>query len=145
MIEQNDLELAERMREATGTFVRQVRQGAGTPSEARLTTLAFLERQGRPVSAAELARERRVTHQSTRVLLGQMADDHLVQGAPDPHDGRSVLFSITSDGKEALAQSRAARASWIADRWIKTLSQEEKAALHTTIESMQRISDSGLE
>lgn len=137
MTEQDDYTLAERMRAATGAFVRAVRQGAGTPSDARLSTLAYLD--GRAASAADLARWRGVTHQTMRVLMAQMSKDGLAETAPDPHDGRSVLYSITPAGTTALTRSREARASWIADRWIKDLTPNEKAALRTTLDALDRL------
>ncbi|MBT9386150.1 MarR family transcriptional regulator [Pseudooceanicola sp. CBS1P-1] len=137
MPDQEDFALAERIRAATGAFVRQVRQGAGTPSDARLVTLAHLENQ--PASAAELARLRGVTHQTMRVLLAQLTQEALAESRPDPADARATLFSLTARGRDTLARSRAARAGWIAERWISGLSAQEKTALQVTLAALERL------
>ena len=87
MVDARDLDLAEAMRAAVGTFARRTRQGSGTASDARVDILGQLERSDRPLSAAMLARLRGVAHQSARAQLAGMAADGLVAGAPDTRDG----------------------------------------------------------
>ncbi|WP_138468318.1 MarR family winged helix-turn-helix transcriptional regulator [Poseidonocella sp. HB161398] len=143
MADPEDLELAERMRAATGAFVRRTRQAAGTPSDARIDTLGHLDRSPRLLSAAMLARLRGVAHQSMRTLLAEMAESGLVAGTRDPGDARAVLFAVTAAGRALLAQSRAARSAWLAERWIAGMSAEEKAALRQVIDAMARLGDPG--
>lgn len=139
MTDEDKLDLAEKMRAATGAFVRLVRHGAGTPSDARLATLAYLD--ARAATAAELARRRGVTHQTARVLLAQMRAERLVESGPDPDDARAVRFSLTRAGAMLLKRSRDARAHWIADQWISRLSAEEEAALRVTIKAMDLLKE----
>lgn len=133
----SDLTLAEDMRSAAGALVRAVRSGADTPSDARLATLGYLDRAG-SFTAAELARLRGVRHQTMRVLLADMADEGLIEGQVDVSDARAVRFSLQQKGLDLLTRSRAARATWMADRWISKLSDAEKDALRMTILAITR-------
>ena len=134
-----NLDLAEAMRAAVGTFVRRTRQGSGTASDARIDILGQLERSDRPLSAATLARLRGVTHQSARAQLVGLAADGLVAGTPDPLDARAVLFTPTVSGHQALKRSRAARSAWLAEGWIAQLSPGERQALRVVILAMGRL------
>jgi len=138
MIEVDDYKLAEHLRAAIGAFVRKTREGASTPSSAQSETLSLLERSG-PLSAAALARLRGVTHQSMRVTAGELVEQGLASDAPDPEDGRSKLYQLTEEGQHTLQALRQARARWLAENWVSTLTQAERRTMQDAIELLNRI------
>lgn len=138
MIGEDDYKLAEHLRAAVGAFVRKTREGASTPSSAQSETLSLLERRG-PLSAAALARLRGVTHQSMRVTAGELMEQGLVSGTPDPEDGRSKLYQLNDEGLRTLQALRQARAKWLAENWVSTLTQTERRTIQDAIELLNRI------
>jgi DNA-binding MarR family transcriptional regulator len=138
MVEVDDYKLAEHLRAAVGAFVRKTREGASTPSSAQSETLSLLERKG-PLSAAALARLRGVTHQSMRVTAGELVEQGLVADTPDPEDGRSKLYQLNAEGQRTLHALRQARARWLTENWVSTLTQAERQTIQDAIELLNRI------
>ena len=91
-----------------GTFVRSIRREADTPTSSQSETLGLLDRQG-PMSVASLAAERKVKHQSMRLVVAQLEASGLVTRLPNPDDGRSQLVALSETGRAALAEAREAR------------------------------------
>lgn len=132
------LVLAERMRQAVGDFVRATRAQAETPSTARAETLGLLDRAG-PMSTAALAEQRKVKHQSMRLVVAQLEEAGLVERAVNPHDGRSRLVALTGQGRAALVAERRARAEWLARTLRERLSAEERCTLATAVDILKKI------
>lgn len=133
------LALGEELRRVVGGFVRSVRRQAGTPSSAQSETLALLDREG-PMSVAALAAERRVKHQSMRLVVAQLEEGGLVTRLPNPEDGRSQLVALSDPGRAALARSREARRLEIAALIDARLSDEERRQLRSAIALIERLS-----
>lgn len=134
----DDLKLAETFRATLGAFVRKTRQGAGTASDARSETLGALEREG-ALSAAMLARQRGVSHQTMRVILVDLAAEGLVTASPDPLDGRASLFQLTGAGRSEVTRQRQARAQWLAEAWVAHLTPDERRTVEAMLPLMQRL------
>lgn len=137
MVDEQDLELAERLRAAIGAFVRKTREASQTPSNARTETLGLLDRNG-PQSATQLARLRGVKHQSMRETAQEMLDEGLLSHAADPEDGRRKLYRLTRKGAENLFKSRSARSEWLAENWVSALNTEERLTLLNAIALLER-------
>lgn len=133
------LALGEELRRAVGSFVRSIRRQAGTPSSAQSETLALIDRQG-PMSVAALAAERRVKHQSMRLVVAQLEEGGLVTRLPNPEDGRSHLLALSDPGRAALAASREARQREIAALIDARLTEEERQALRAAVKLIERLS-----
>jgi DNA-binding MarR family transcriptional regulator len=133
------LALGEELRRVVGTFVRSIRRQAGTPTGSQAETLALLDRQGE-MSVADLAAERKVKHQSMRLVVAQLEASGLVARLPNPDDGRSQLVALSDEGRAALAEAREARRREIAALIDTRLTDEERQLLRTAIGLIERLS-----
>ncbi|MGI3901852.1 MAG: MarR family winged helix-turn-helix transcriptional regulator [Janthinobacterium lividum] len=134
-------ELAERLRQAVGAFVRAVRQDADIGSSAQAETLALLDREG-PRNVATLAQMRGVKHQTMRLIAAQLEATALVRSDPDPADRRSRLLSISDAGRTELTRGRQARASRIEELIRTSLSPDERDILGEAVALLERMSAS---
>ena len=133
------LALGEELRRVVGTFVRSIRRKAGTPTGSQAETLALLDRQG-AMSVADLAAERKVKHQSMRLVVAQLEASGLVARLPNPDDGRSQLVALSDKGRAALAEAREARRREVAALIDTRLTDEERQLLRTAIGLIERLS-----
>lgn len=133
------LALGEELRRAVGTFVRSIRREADTPTSSQSETLGLLDRQG-AMSVASLAAERKVKHQSMRLVVEQLETAGLVTRLPNPADGRSQLIALSDEGRAALARSRAARQHEIASLIDERLSEGDRQVLRAAIEIIEKLS-----
>ncbi len=133
------LALGEELRRVVGAFVRSIRREADTPTSSQSETLGLLDRQG-AMSVASLAAERKVKHQSMRLVVEQLEAGGLVTRLPNPQDGRSQLIALSDEGRAALARSRAARQREIASLIDERLSDDDRQVLRAAIEIIGKIS-----
>ena len=133
------LALGEELRRVVGTFVRSIRRQAGTPTGSQAETLALLDRQG-AMSVADLAAERKVKHQSMRLVVAQLEASGLVARLPNPDDGRSQLVALSDKGRAVLAEAREARRREIAALIDARLTDEERQVLRAAIGLIERLS-----
>ena len=133
-----DLEAADEMRSAIGMLVRAVREISVERPEGQLETLGLLTREG-PQSIADLARRRRIRHQSMSATVAELEAQGLVERSPDPSDARGVLISLTSEGSGAIASSRTERATAILRAVETTLDDEEQRRLHGVPELLKKL------
>ena len=132
------LALGEELRRVVGRFVRGVRRQADTPTTSQTETLGLLDRAG-PMSVAALAAERKVKHQSMRLVVGQLEEGGLVTRLPDPQDGRSQLIALSDAGRAALARSREARQREIASLIDERLTDADRQALRAAIALIEKL------
>jgi DNA-binding MarR family transcriptional regulator len=78
-----------------------------TPGQGR--ALSALERAGRPLRMAELADALRVVPRSATGVVEGLEEAGLVRRVTDPANRRSVLVSLTSEGRGTLDELAAAR------------------------------------
>lgn len=133
------LELAERIRQAVGDFVRAARAQAHTPSTARSETLGLLDREG-AMSTAALAERRHVKHQSMRLVVAQLEQDGLIERTSDPRDRRSQLATLNARGRAELMNGRQIRAEWIAKVLRDKATAEDRQALEAAAAILTRLS-----
>ena len=124
------LEAADRLRRAVGDMVRTTQQKENRP-DGQLETLGFLIREG-PQSIAQLARRRRIRHQSMSSTVVELEAHGLVVRSPDPADGRGVIIMLTDDGAAMVQKSRDDRSSALLRAAQAVLTQEELATLAQT-------------
>lgn len=132
------LALGEELRRVVGRFVRGVRRQADTPTSSQSETLALIDRQG-AMTVASLAAERKVKHQSMRLVVGQLEQSGLIQRLPNPEDGRSQLIALSEAGRAALARSREARQREIASLIDERLSDDDRRALRAAIALIEKL------
>lgn len=132
------LALGEELRRVVGRFVRGVRRQADTPTSSQSETLALIDRQG-AMTVASLAAERKVKHQSMRLVVGQLEQSSLIQRLPNPEDGRSQLIALSEAGQAALARSREARQREIASLIDERLSDADRQLLRAAIALIEKL------
>ncbi len=138
MSEHDVVELSEDLRRAIGAFVRAVYNDPAARKSAQTETLGLLDREG-PMNVASLAEARNVTHQTMRLIVGQLEKAALIQRAHDPADRRSQLISISNVGRAELVRGQALRASKIEGLIRTTLSTEELRILRSSVGLLDRM------
>src|SRR6202046_221322 len=101
-------ELVADLSASIGLLVRRLRQrkADGELTMPESTCLSRLDREGSATSTA-LAKPAQIRPQSMGAPLAGMEGRGLVEGRPDPADGRKVVMSLTAAGRRALDQRRA--------------------------------------
>ncbi|MBS0297795.1 MAG: MarR family transcriptional regulator [Proteobacteria bacterium] len=111
---------------------------------AALALLSTLHRLG-PMTAARLAEAERLQPQSLSRLLPKLEQAGLILRDPGPLDRRTLVLSITPQGRKALSGDIRARRAWLERAMRDTLSPEERAQLMAAAELMLRLADEGME
>jgi DNA-binding MarR family transcriptional regulator len=129
-------ELASRLRLAIVRAARRLRQHAGTDLSAALTAaLSTVERHG-PLTPSELADVERVKRPTATRIVARLAEQGLVARAPDPHDRRSSLVSITPTGRSLLRRLRGRKNAYLARR-MRELDAADVATLERAAEILE--------
>lgn len=122
-------QLTRRLRAASG-------QDELTPSQ--VSVMGRLGRQG-PATTAALARGELVRPQSMRVTLAALEERGLVTRAPDPTDGRQVVFSLTEAGARTRGSAREARRGWLAEAMESELTPAEQRTLAEAVALLKQL------
>lgn len=136
------LALASDIRVLSGQLRRWLRDQAqlGDLTGSQIQVLVWLEREG-PATVSTLARANGVRSQSMGETLSLLKAAGLVDGAPDPADGRQTLLSLTAACHEKIKLSRAAREDRLF-RAIRTkLVPAEQEQLAAGLELLRRLID----
>ncbi|MFD9904521.1 MarR family winged helix-turn-helix transcriptional regulator [Streptomyces sp. NPDC059063] len=126
----------------TTTVRRLVRRLRTASPETGLTTsqrsaLSLLD-EGSATTAA-LARAEHVRPQSMRLTIGALEAEGLVGRAPDPDDGRQSVVSMTDKGRAVLAETRAAKHTWLAAAIADRLDEREREQLADAVALLERL------
>jgi DNA-binding MarR family transcriptional regulator len=117
-------------------FREQAPFGEFTPSQNAV--LNRLEQHG-ATTASALARAEGMRPQSMGPIIAALEGAGLIQGAPDPADGRQTLLSLTDSYREGLRARREARQDWLERTLAARLSAEEQALLAQATALLWRI------
>jgi len=120
--------VAAQLRLAITRTSRRLRQEAGvglSPSQG--AALASIERHG-PLTPSEVASIERIQRPTATRLLAKLEAAGLVARQADPVDRRSSLVSITAAGSALLAESRAHKDAFLAQR-LRALDPQDRATL----------------
>jgi len=128
---------AEDLRHAIGELVRAARTVDTMPA-GEAAILGYLDRDG-PLTTAELAQRRGVTHQSATKSVKQLLADDLARAEPHATDGRKLLLHITDLGRDRLTRERTQRADWLDEAIRDTLSPAEQRRLQECIPLLTRL------
>jgi DNA-binding MarR family transcriptional regulator len=129
--------LAEELRQSIGELVRAVRI-VDTMSPGEAAVLGFLDRGG-PLTTADLAHRRGVTHQSAAKSVKDLTGAGLARTEPHPSDGRKLLVHITDAGRARLREERARRAHAVDAAIHDTFSPEERRRLRECVALLSRL------
>ena len=106
-----------------------------------LTAAATLARlQTGPARLTELATAEGVSQPSMTSLVSRLSGQGLIGRAPDPHDGRAVVLTLTPEGAQVLAQRRAERTRRIAEP-LTALSPDDVRRIADALPALSRLAD----
>jgi DNA-binding MarR family transcriptional regulator len=129
--------LAEDLRQSIGELVRAVRV-VDTMPPGEAAALGLLDRSG-PLTTADLAHWRGVTHQSAAKSVKELIGGGLVRSEPHPSDGRKLLLHITDTGRARLRGERAERARALNTAVRDTFNPEEQRQLRDCVTLLRRL------
>ncbi len=134
------LELAEALRVATGRLSRRLREESqlGDFTWSPLKVIGRLERDG-PATVTALAQAEGVRPQSMGATVAELRAAGLVEGTPDPSDGRQTVLSLTEQCRKALKAARAAKQDWLARALEARLTPAERERLANVVPLLERL------
>ena len=133
--------LAADLRALVGRLKRRLREqgSVGDLTPSQIAVVRRLDADG-PATISALARAEGVRPQSMGATVAALEAAGLIQGRPDPDDGRQTLISLTPACRERLTQGRAARQDWLT-RQIERLTPEERAKLAAAAAILRRLAE----
>ncbi|MGA5317541.1 MarR family winged helix-turn-helix transcriptional regulator [Streptomyces pseudogriseolus] len=137
----DDSRLAEELRLTIGRLVRTVR-AVDTMPPGEAAVLGYLDRGG-PLTTAEVAQQRGVSHQSAAKTVKGLLEQGLVRAEAHPDDGRKLLLTLTAAGHDRLAEERRRRADRLGSAINAVLSPDERKTLEAALPLLSRLSTHG--
>ena len=110
----------------------------GDLTQGQTFALVRLEAEG-PLTVSALARAEGVRPQSMGAVVAPLITQGLVEGAPDPEDGRQTLLSVTPACRNWITAGRAARQDWLARLIDRELEPHEQALLARALPLLKRL------
>ena len=134
--------LAQDLRALLGKLRRRLREQAriGDLTPSQVSVLHRIEKHG-PATVSNLARVEGMRPQSMAPIIAELESAGLVNGAPDPADGRQTLLSLTDAGRKWIAAGRAARQDWLTRTLQARLSPQEQDRLAKAVVLLRRLVD----
>lgn len=135
-------ELASEIRAILGRLKRRLREHGGDHdlTQSQVSVALRLEKDG-SATVSTLARAEGVRPQSMSAVVAPLQEAGLVQGAPDPTDGRQTLMSLTPKCLKWLRDGRAVRQDWLAATIAQRLSIREQEKLREVLELLARLAE----
>ena len=137
------LVLAGELRVLMGKLRRRLREQAHSEdlTGSQKAVLIHLDRDG-PATVTTLARAEGVRPQSMGATVSVLEAAGLVNGAPDPTDGRQTILSLTAACREMIKAGRAAREDWLFHAIQANLAPAEQDELASAIALLKRLAES---
>lgn len=132
--------LAAEIRDTYSLFKRRFRDkvAMGDVTVSQIAALSHLDRSGAATITA-LARAEGVRPQSMGATISALEAIGLVNGAPDPNDGRQTIWSLTPACRELVRLGRAAREDWLFHAIQRKLSAAEQQQLSDATGLLKRV------
>ena len=131
---------AARLQVTTTRLARRLRREAGarlTPSQ--LSVMASIDRSG-PITLGALAECERVAPPTITRVVAKLEADGLVERRPDPDDRRVARVVTTADGERLLAESRARKIAWLAER-LDQLPARDRQRIGAALDALERLAE----
>jgi DNA-binding MarR family transcriptional regulator len=126
----------------SGKLKRRLREqaSAGDLTPSQTSVLMHLDRHG-PTTVTELARAEGVRPQSMGATVAGLEAASLVQGSPDPNDGRQTILSLTPACLQLIRTGRAARHEWLLRNLKTKFTPQEQEQLAAAVKLLNRLVD----
>jgi DNA-binding MarR family transcriptional regulator len=93
-----------------------------------------------PTSLTELAAAEGMRPQSMGAIVSALQDAGLVEGSPDPADGRRTILSMTEAAHALVRSNRAAKKDWLF-RSLESFTETERQTLAKSVELLRRLTN----
>jgi DNA-binding MarR family transcriptional regulator len=100
--------------------------------------LIHLERNG-PMTVTALAEAEGMRPQSMSGLVSTLKAAGMVEGTPDPNDGRQTVLDLTDKCRKTVATARAAKQDWLFRAMQSKLTPAEQTKLAGAIALLDRL------
>jgi DNA-binding MarR family transcriptional regulator len=136
------LALAGDLRVVIGQLRRRLREQAsfGDLTWSQTSVLSRLEGEG-SATVTSLARAEGMRPQSMGATVSALEAAGLVNGSPDPEDGRQTILSLSPACREWIKAGRAAKEDWLFRAIQSKLSPEEQGDLAKGVELLKRLAE----
>jgi DNA-binding MarR family transcriptional regulator len=136
------LALAGDLRVVIGQLRRRLREQSsiGDLTWSQTSVLSRLEREG-SATVSSLARAEGMRPQSMGATVSALEAAGLVNGSPDPEDGRQTILSLTPACREWIKAARAAKEDWLFRAIQSKLSPEEQGELAKGVKLLKRLAE----
>jgi DNA-binding MarR family transcriptional regulator len=118
----------------------QEQASAGDLTPSQTSVLGHLNRDG-AMTVTALARAEGVRSQSMGATIAVLEAAGLVEGSPDPADGRQTILSLTRACRELIRSGRAARHEWLLRAIQTKLTPQEQEQLGAAMKLLNRLVD----
>ncbi len=136
------LALAGDLRVVIGQLRRRLREQSsfGDLTWSQTSVLSRLDREG-SATVTSLARAEGMRPQSMGATVSALEAAGLVNGSPDPDDGRQTILSLSPACREWIKAGRAAKEDWLFRAIQSKLSPEEQGELAKGVELLKRLAE----
>lgn len=133
-------ELASELQMLNSRLRRRLREQAtaGDFTPSQINVLLYLER-AETATVTDLAQSEGVRTQSMGATVASLQAAGMVQGQPDPKDGRKTLLSLSDACRSKLQQGRSVRQDWLVQAMRSQLSVAEQEQLANAVALLKRL------
>ncbi len=137
-------EVASSVRRSVVRLVRRMRleRADEALTLSKLSILGLLYREGAS-TASELARREHVRPQSLTRVLASLEKKGFVSRQPNGADGRSLLITLTPEGKKALGADIRKKEAWLGKEMERILAPDERGLLLQASRLLDRLTEEG--
>ncbi|MGC4014393.1 MAG: MarR family transcriptional regulator [Luteolibacter sp.] len=130
------------LRVVLGKLLRRLREETRPKnlSPSQIAVILHLEKKG-PATVAALARAEGVRPQSMGATVASLTEAGLLNGSPDPADGRQTILSLTTACHKVIKDVRDAREDWLFRAIRSNLSPREQEKLAVAVDLLKRVAD----
>ena len=114
----------------------QASPGDFTPSQAAV--LSRLHTDG-PATLTTLAKAEAMRPQSMSAIISVLQATGVVEGRPDPSDGRQTILALTDTARERVEQARVIKNDWLFRSIRAKYTRAEQAQLAGSVALLQRL------
>jgi DNA-binding MarR family transcriptional regulator len=114
----------------------QASPGDFTPSQAAVLTRLLSEG---PSTLTTLAKAEAMRPQSMSAIIAALQASGVVEGKPDPADGRQTILALTDAARERVERARVIKNDWLFHSIRAKYTPAERAQLTRGVELLQRL------
>ncbi|MDB5527063.1 MAG: MarR family transcriptional regulator [Devosia sp.] len=132
--------LAEQLRLTVSKLHRRLREEGnfGDLTHSQSKVLIRLERSG-PATVTALAEAEGMRPQSMSGIVSALKAAGMIEGRPDPSDGRQTVLSLTDTCRRTVAAARAAKQDWLFRALQHQLTPAEQQGLAGAVALLDRL------